>query len=262
MPFLDWVPLQLMGTNGIILLADTRYSWPGGRRRFDRGAKIIRLGTHAGCVCAGGVDEVRRAAAVVKPFFEQNPTPDAAMANEFLVAALTAFNQRTYARASAELYSLSIGYVAADARLQLFGWGPSGALDHHPDWGFVVGQHQYTPAYESVLQQRCTDARARGSVGLTPDSALLEYAIGLYDLFVELDLEPSVGGALQAAMITSTDGFEPRQIYFGVSTEQGDPPLAFFQKTPDVTFDWTSKDMELPRHKRAVFAVSLRPVKR
>jgi 20S proteasome alpha/beta subunit len=255
-PFLEtWLPNELLGQNGIILLADTRYSWRNGR--FDRGTKIVRLGSHAGCVGAGGVLEVRHAAAALKPFFAHEHLPNAGEAETFLVETLTAFNKSLYTNANAALYWLGVAYVDARYKLHIFGWGPHGTLAQR-DWGFVFGQCQYTGDFEDVMRKRVETARERGSIGLTPDSALLEYSIGLHDLFMEREIEPSVGGGLQAAIITHDDGLLPREVYFAVNTGT-EPPLQFFNNTPEVTFDWNSRDEPMPVHERGVFAISKGP---
>jgi hypothetical protein len=237
-PFWPGIPAR-----GIVFVADTRYSFPDkapGQKTppFDFGMKVAALGTHAGCVCAGDARSAQLAVGKFEAYFRAEPRaadPTRVMAD--LRAHYSAAVDEARRRGVLGDFAIVVGCLLTSGNPVLLGIGPESQLIGQPEWGLMIGQRRHQALYEASLKERVTQEISGPSFSFEVDQWVLPYVMPLQVDLIDAELDATVGGGLQVAVVDPSSGFGYRDVLIA-DTSKGDD-MEWQRATRDVTFDWT-----------------------
>jgi hypothetical protein len=217
--------------SGIVLGADTRYSFRDGRPPFDQGIKVIQLGRASACAFAGDTETAAVVCTHLSDVFARAARDHGpGVLDEEIDAALADAAAETRSHRS---YAMLLAFVTSEGYPRLMALGPGENAIHvsKHGWGAMIGDYAAgdADAFEEALKGEIMRPRTL-SRPFAPTSWM--FPVGLaFDAFVRDRPRESVSNSLQLATV-SFDGFFQSDI-LAWHRETGDLEI----KTPRVSFD-------------------------
>jgi hypothetical protein len=238
-PFRLWPTAAPFGANGIFFVADTRYSFSDGRKPFDSGMKLFSFTRDAGCVCATTNFELLKGAVeVAGDLFETDPIRHASYLPRRIRKRLGAYDYDQWRRGRQGTYMLAIGYIdeRGSPHLMLHGY-PKCSIANQPSWGFLIGQTQLIPAVEGAIWRQINSPDHPPRT-FDPEHWGARYCYAFYEAVIAHERHPSVGGGMQAAILTPDKGFLLRRVAMAELPGPEPRPLNWKEPTRPVTPHW------------------------
>jgi len=222
-PFLESLPTGVeWPRNGIVFLADTRYSFDSGGI-VDNGLKLCKLTDTAGCVIAGDVEWALWAARRAQAFFDEHRKPERGFARYMIGRRVNRMNEFLRRRGKKPRYAIAVGYLTKSNDLDLFCIGPNDGIWASTDWGFGLGQSHLLADFEESVRSVIRESGPT-STSLQAMHSGMSYAEAFRRTFLSKTAHPSIGGGLQFGVLTPNQGMGIYELAY-MKAGTGDPTL-------------------------------------